>query len=146
MPTCEEVFFLAAIRDRRGIDIPLFAPHFDLLAKVHNKADFAEMARASAPIRRRPGGLLLRGSVQAFAASWRTCLQACMVALWLARADQAFGSRHRETLSDRADPWVAQAYLPGEEISAYAVAQWSSGGVSELQADLSGRPWCRRRL
>jgi len=44
VPTCEEVFFLAAIRDLRGIVIPLFAPHFDLLAKVHNKADFAGLA------------------------------------------------------------------------------------------------------
>jgi hypothetical protein len=44
VPTCEEVFSLAAIRDRRGIALPLFAPHFDLLAKVHNKADFAELA------------------------------------------------------------------------------------------------------
>ena len=123
VPTCEEVFFLAAVRDRRGIDIPLFAQHFDLLAKVHNKADFAELAtglgadppqttRLTAPqdlslLSRPPGELVFKP-------------------VW-----SRFGSRvlirpARETvgklLPTEADPWVAQTYLPGEEISAYAIA------------------------
>ena len=70
VPTCEEVFFLAAIRDRRRIDIPLYAPHFDLLAKVHNKADFAELATGLGADPPPTWRLVSRGrSVQAFAAN-----------------------------------------------------------------------------
>ncbi|MBR1089626.1 hypothetical protein JQ621_19365 [Bradyrhizobium manausense] len=123
VPTCEEVFFLAAVRDIRGIDIPLFAPHFDRLAKVHNKADFAELAMglgADPPpttrIRSREDLCRLPqpGEQLVFKPAW-----------------SRFGSRVliRPTrpvldalLPTAADPWVAQAYLPGEEISAYAVA------------------------
>ena len=45
-----------------------------------------------------------------------------MVAVWLTRPDQAFGIAIEGLCPTEADPWVAQAYLPGEEISAYAVA------------------------
>jgi nucleoside-diphosphate-sugar epimerase len=45
VPTCEEVFFLAAARDLHGARIPLFAPSFDLLARVHDKYSFSRMAR-----------------------------------------------------------------------------------------------------
>lgn len=123
VPTCEEVFFLAAVRDRRGIDIPLFAPHFDLLAKVHNKADFAELATglgADPPPTLR---LLSRDDLSSLPQPGEQ--------LVLKPAWSRFGSRvlirpSRAAVDalcpTEADPWVAQAYLPGEEISAYAVA------------------------
>lgn len=123
VPTCEEVFFLAAVRDRQGIDIPLFAAHFDLLAKVHNKADFAELATglgADPPPTLR---LLSRDDLSS--------LPQPSEQLVLKPAWSRFGSRvlirpSRAAVDalcpTAADPWVAQAYLPGEEISAYAVA------------------------
>jgi len=44
VPTCEEVFYLAAVRDRRGIDMPLFAPDFDELIAFHfTRYEFGEV-------------------------------------------------------------------------------------------------------
>ena len=41
LPTCEEIFYLAAIRDYLSVDLPLWAPSFSKLAAVHNKYSFA---------------------------------------------------------------------------------------------------------
>ena len=133
VPTCEEVFFLAAIRDVRGIAIPLFAPHFDLLARVHNKADFAELAiglGADPP-------MTLRLGTSADVARVRASAEG----LVFKPAWSRFGSRVLIRPSEAelarvgptpADPWVAQSYLPGEEISAFAVA--NGGRLLALQS------------
>lgn len=123
VPTCEEIFYLAAARDRRGVPLPLFAPSLDLLARVHNKAEFAALSighGADAPETIR---LATAGDVARIATRARS--------LVLKPAWSRFGSRVliRPSLEQlatirptAADPWVAQAYLPGEEISAYGVA------------------------
>jgi hypothetical protein len=133
VPTCEEVFFLAAVRDRRVIDFPLFAPHFDLLAKVHNKADFAEIAvglGADPPLTLR---LQRRDDLSRLGAP---ATEFVFKPAW-----SRFGSRVlvRPSATEieklhptEADPWVAQTYLPGEEISAYAVAV--DGRVTAFQS------------
>ena len=123
VPTCEEVFYLAAVRDISGIDIPLFAPHFDLLAKVHNKADFAELATGLGADPPPTTRLLARDDLSSlpqpsealvFKAAWSRFGSRVLI-----RPSRAAVEQLRPTA---ADPWVAQAYLPGEEISAYAVA------------------------
>ena len=123
VPTCEEVFFLAAVRDIKGIDIPLFAPHFNRLAKVHNKADFAELAMGLGADPPPTTRILSREDLSRLP---QPSEQSVLKPAW-----SRFGSRvlirpSRPVLDALrptvADPWVAQAYLPGEEISAYAVA------------------------
>ncbi|MBR0836436.1 hypothetical protein JQ612_24880 [Bradyrhizobium manausense] len=123
VPTCEEVFFLAAVRDISRIDVPLFAPRFDLLARVHNKADFAELATGLGADPPPTTRLLSREDLPR--------LSQPSEALVLKPAWSRFGSRvlirpSRAVVDalfpTAADPWVAQTYLPGEEISAYAVA------------------------
>lgn len=123
VPTCEEVFFLAAARDRRRIDMALFAPAFDVLAKVHNKADFAEMAVGFGADPPRTIRLQCPEDVSK--------LPVPAAGLVFKPAWSRFGSRVLIRPSESevqklcptdADPWVAQTYLPGEEISAYAVA------------------------
>ena len=123
VPTCEEVFYLAAVRDRCGIGIPLFAPHFDLLAKVHNKADFAELATglgADPPqtvrlVTPQDLSLLTMPPEQlVFKPAWSRFGSRVLI-----RPTRAATEKLHPT---EAYPWVAQAYLPGEEISAYAVA------------------------
>jgi hypothetical protein len=139
VPTCEEVFFLAAVRDLRGVGIPLFAPHFDLLAKVHNKADFAELATglgADPPL-----------TLRCQCSEDLSRLQAPTQSLVFKPVWSRFGSRVLIRPSEaevaklrptQADPWVAQSYLPGEEISAYAV-----GLEGRLLAFQSYRPTYR---
>src|SRR5690606_2675901 len=44
LPSCEEVFYLAAAFAQQGRSGLLFAPPFELLARVHHKAEFAALA------------------------------------------------------------------------------------------------------
>ena len=124
IPTCEEVFHLAAVRDRRGIAVPLFAPDIDALGKAHNKADFADVSKglgADAPQTRR---LECAADIAAHAAGSD---QLVFKPVW-----SRFGARVLIKPSVRelqrvaptaADPWIAQSYVPGVEISAYAVGR-----------------------
>jgi hypothetical protein len=132
VPTCEEVFFLAAARDIKRIALPLFAPPFDLLAQVHNKADFAEIAFGLGADPPPTVRLQSRADVAKLAVPTE--------GLVFKPAWSRFGSRVLirptqaaiATLAPTpADPWVAQTYLPGEEISAYAVA--IDGRLTALQ-------------
>jgi hypothetical protein len=133
VPTCEEIFFLAAVRDRRAIDIPLFAPHFDLLAKVHNKADFAQLAMglgADPPLtlrlecREDLSGLPGPVASFVFKPAWSRFGSRVLI-----KPSPAEFEKLRPTATD---PWVAQTYLPGEEISAYALAV--DGRLKALQS------------
>lgn len=45
LPAFEEVFYLAAHRDRLGGDAELFFPDFDTLLRVHDKVTFAQLCR-----------------------------------------------------------------------------------------------------
>lgn len=122
IPTCEEVFFLAAARDLHGAAIPLFAPRFRHLAQVHDKARFAALSRglgADAPATRR---LESREEVEALADPEYLVLKP----VWSRFAERVLMRPDRAALGriapSAADPWVAQDYLPGDEICAYAVA------------------------
>lgn len=133
IPTCEEVFYLAAVRDKRSISLPLFAPAFDRLARVHNKADFAGIAvglGADPPATTRLESRADVDEVAPFAS------QLVFKPAW-----SRFGSRvlikptHaqlRQIAPTKAQPWVAQNYLPGPEICVYAVAR--EGRVVAQQA------------
>ena len=133
IPTCEEVFYLAAARDVRNIDIPLFAPSFDLLARAHNKATFATLATGLGADPPRTILLECAGALRDLPAPADT--------LVFKPAWSRFGSRvlvrpdatRLATVSpSAADPWVAQDYLPGDEISACAIA--AGGALAAFQA------------
>ncbi len=47
VPTCEEVFWLAAAAARDGWTARLFAPSLEVLRSLHSKADFAALAHAA---------------------------------------------------------------------------------------------------
>jgi len=122
VPTCEEVFFLAAARDLRGHAIPLFAPDFATLAAAHHKGRFAAEAADMA------GGPPETETVTSAAALRALGYQRERV---LKPAWSRFASRVlvRPTPEEAAavvplpsDPWVVQRYLPGEEICGYGVA------------------------
>ena len=121
VPTCEEVFYLAAAREQ-GHAIPLFAPDFATLRLLHDKHAFVAFAGElglDVPQTRR---LESRGEVEALAAGSRDTV--------FKPAYSRFGT---QTLvgAERIDyvqptsqrPWVAQERLLGEEICLYAVAE-----------------------
>ena len=133
IPTCEEVFHLAAVRDVAGLAVPLFAPPLALLATVHDKHAFAAFGQglgADPPrttrlsssadlvsLRERAGSLVLKPVWSRFGA--RTLVRPT--------PHQLAGIGPTPS-----DPWVAQAYLPGPEICATAIAV--DGAVTAVQA------------
>jgi len=135
VPTCEEVFYLAALRERCDLDLPLFAPSLDMLASVHHKGRFAALASGlgadppetlvlEAPCERLPfDDFVLKPAWSRFGS--HVLIRPSAVAL--------AGLKPTPQV-----PWVAQRYMPGEEICAYGVAV---GGV--LRAFCAYRPLWR---
>ncbi|ROZ88761.1 ATP-grasp domain-containing protein [Gordonia sp. OPL2] len=129
LPMFEEVFYLAAHRDRLAADRPdleLFFPPFETLAKVHDKVTFAEMCRDL--------GLPVAESITATSdaqladavAHWSS---------WFARA--AFGRGGLDVITNAGplagetaldeihptpdDPWLVQEYLSGVDRCSWSV-------------------------
>jgi hypothetical protein len=102
VPTCEEVFFLAALRGL-GADPPL-------TLRIEHPED---LSRLSAPTQ----SLVFKPAWSRFGSRV------------LIRPSETEISKLRPT---EADPWVAQSYLPGEEISAHAVGM--EGRLIALQS------------
>ncbi len=142
IPTCEEVFFLAAARDLLDARIELFAPSFEQLAHVHDKYSFSIMAAeyGMAPTetlllenREEVAGLIERAGEFVFKPVWSRFGERTLV-----RPTAAALQRLEPTA---ADPWVAQSFLPGEEFCTWAMAI-----DGRLQALQSYRPLYRAGL
>jgi len=124
IPTCEEVFYLALTWRGRTVPAQLFAPGIDLLAEVHNKHSFIRLAeRLGAEI---PETTLLssRNDVEALRSSSRGLV---FKPAWSRFASHVLLRPRPEALDSIVPspvmPWVAQRFIEGEEISAYAVAR-----------------------
>jgi hypothetical protein len=128
LPMFEEVFYLAAHRDRLEGRAELFFPDFTTLAKVHDKVSFAAMCRDL--------GLPVAESVTATSpeelrdatGKWEH---------WFARA--AYGRGGLNILTNRGplagegslddatptvdDPWLVQEYLRGVDLCSWSVVQ-----------------------
>lgn len=122
IPTCEEVFHLAALMQEDGVADRLFAPPLDRLATLHAKDRFAALCeRLSLPV------------PETVVVSDRTALEA-----WSGTAGDhvfkpvwsRFGSRAligpdpaevAGITPTPAEPWVVQRRIMGEEVSFYAV-------------------------
>ena len=121
IPTCEEVLYLAAARDLLGFDLPVWAPPFDQLKQVHNKYSFAQLppsGAVTAPITHlltSPVDLeVLPAGEWIYKPVWSRFGDRVLI-----RPDHSALTRLKPT---PADPWVAQVWLPGEELCCHAVA------------------------
>lgn len=123
VPTCEEVFFLAAARDA-GYAIPLFAPPLTLLRQLHDKFAFARLAQACGIAVPHTDLLTSKAAVDALAHRGRDLVfKPCFSRFGtqtLIGPDAAPLASLRPTPQV---PWVAQARLEGEECCTYAVAR-----------------------
>lgn len=129
VPTCEEVFYVAAAAEADGWLDRLFAPPLATLRTLHSKADFPAFARTlglAAPETRRivdPAALaalpadeiVLKPEFSRFAAST------------LIRPDRR--ALARVAVSTKA-PWVAQPFVAGEEICLWSAVH--HGAVTAL--------------
>lgn len=125
LPTCEEVFFLSALRDRHGLAMPIFAPGFDLLSAMHNKFEFTRRAGVLKTAIKPPETWLVNSHEDmATLASRADTL--VLKPVWSRFGDSVLRRPSYERLArmdwSTGGPWVAQTFLPGEELSAYGLA------------------------
>ncbi|RFZ86884.1 ATP-grasp domain-containing protein [Shinella sp. WSJ-2] len=123
LPTCEEVFYLAAVWRERHPAARLFAPDSDLLARAHNKFDFIELCKDLGLAA--PQTTLIRDRADLAAISG-SASKLVFKPAWSRFASRVLLRPRPEDLDAFAPtpqaPWVAQEFLEGEELSAYAIA------------------------
>lgn len=124
VPTCEEVFYLALTWRRRTMPAELFAPGIELLAQVHNKHSFMRLAEGLGVEVPETTLLSARDDVDMVRSHARDLV---FKPAWSRFASHVLLRPAPEALSaiapSPAMPWVAQRFIDGEEISAYAAAR-----------------------
>lgn len=141
VPTCEEVFFLAAARDLHGRSIPLFAPPFDVLALAHNKASFAAAAAGFSADAPRTDLVASVDELAAIADAGQRVLKPAWSRFASRVLIQPSAQQLATVIPTHDDPWVVQDYLPGEELCSYGVAV-----AGELVGFVAYRPLYRSGL
>lgn len=119
IPTCEEVFYLA----QADLPVPVWAPPLEVLQRVHNKFTFIEwLAEMGVKV---PQTILLQSTadVKALEASPESLV--CKP-VWSRFANHVLirptATQLAKIRPTEQEPWVAQTYLAGREISVYATA------------------------
>jgi glutathione synthase/RimK-type ligase-like ATP-grasp enzyme len=122
VPTCEEVFHLAALAEAGGWSHKLIAPPFETLAALHHKGRFAALCdELGLPV---PNTTVVTDS----AGLMHEALDADVVAkpAWSRFGSQALIGPDATTLEKSRPspetPWVVQSWVKGEEVSFYAIA------------------------
>lgn len=122
--TCEEIFHLAALRERALPELPLFAPPLAELLAVHDKARFAAMASTNDLAPPETIRLERRSDVEALQLRAEDLV---FKPVWSRFAERVLVGPHPSALDDIApspdDPWIAQTYLPGEEVCTFGIAR-----------------------
>ncbi|MDX8460802.1 ATP-grasp domain-containing protein [Mesorhizobium humile] len=124
IPTCEEVFHLALAWRGRTMPTRVFAPDLGLLAQVHNKHGFIRLAEQLGLAVPETTLLNSRDDLEAVRGRSRDLV---FKPVWSRFASHVLLRPTPDFLDaiapSPAMPWVAQRFVEGEEISAYAVAR-----------------------
>ncbi|RWL47485.1 MAG: ATP-grasp domain-containing protein [Mesorhizobium sp.] len=124
IPTCEEVFHLALAWRRRTMPAKVFAPDIGLLAEVHNKHSFVHLAEQLGLAVPQTTLLNSRDDLESVRGHSRDLV---FKPVWSRFASHVLLRPTSDFLDaiapSPAMPWVAQRFIEGEEISAYAVAR-----------------------
>lgn len=139
VPTCEEVFWLAAAAARDGWSDRLFAPPPEALARLHSKAFFPELARAAeiaAPITTPLSSIT---DVARLAESGKTLVLKPEYSRFGSRTLIAPSPKQLGRLAPSPERrWVAQERIEGEELCV-----WSAMRRGRLVAYVAYRPLLR---
>lgn len=127
VPTTEEVFHVALVREPLESICAIFAPATDVLLSLHSKARFVDLMRtAGVPVpetERVAHGDQLRA---VFEAAERTGRRLAIKPEWSRFATYAaLGATARDIARIKpteAEPWVVQTFLPGPQICTFSVA------------------------
>jgi hypothetical protein len=124
IPTCEEVFHLALAWRGRTMPALLFSPDIELLAEVHNKHSFIRLAEQLGLTVPETTLLNSRDDLESVRGHSRDLV---FKPVWSRFASHVLLRPTPDFLDaiapSPAMPWVAQRFVEGEEISAYAVAR-----------------------
>ncbi|SFO71191.1 hypothetical protein SAMN03159463_02780 [Mesorhizobium sp. NFR06] len=124
IPTCEEVFYLALAWRGGAMPAKVFAPAIELLAEVHNKHAFIRLAERLGLEVPETALLNSRDDIEAIRNRSRVLV---FKPAWSRFASHVLLRPPPQALDfvtpSPATPWVAQHFVDGEEISAYAVAR-----------------------
>jgi hypothetical protein len=123
IPTCEEIFYLGQFWRDRAMPARLFAPDMALLAQVHDKHAFIRLAESLGLAVPETTLLQSRDDLQAVRSQSPALV---FKPVWSRFASHVLLRPSPEKLGaidpSPAMPWVAQCFVSGDEISAYAVA------------------------
>ncbi|TPI69077.1 hypothetical protein FJ420_04625 [Mesorhizobium sp. B3-1-3] len=124
VPTCEEVFHLALAWRDKIVPARLFAPDIGLLAQVHNKHSFIRLAEQLGLAVPETTLLNSRDDLETVRGRSRDLV---FKPVWSRFASHILLRPTPDFLDaivpSPAMPWVAQRFVEGKEISAYAVAR-----------------------
>lgn len=124
IPTCEEVFYLALAWRGRAMPAQLLAPDIEQLAKVHNKHAFIRLAEGLGLAVPETTLLSSRDDLEAVRGYSRELV---FKPVWSRFASHVLLRPTPDFLDavtpSPAVPWVAQRFIDGDEISAYAAAR-----------------------
>lgn len=133
VPTCEEVFYLAQVWQSRALQARLFAPPLAVLAEAHDKHAFI---RRCAHLGLAVPRTTLIDSPAALRAIGDSAGDLVFKPVWSRFAARVLlrpGPRALAAIRPTAAaPWVAQEYLTGQEVCAYALAH--NGRLTALSA------------
>lgn len=119
IPTCEEVFHLARIWSETAIAAHLFAPDLAMLRDAHNKFSFIGLASSLGLDVPRTLLLQSKSDIAELAAPSN---QLVFKPVWSRFATRVQVRPKRVTCAPtKEDPWVAQEFVPGQEICAYVI-------------------------
>ncbi|MEM8811071.1 MAG: ATP-grasp domain-containing protein [Pseudomonadota bacterium] len=131
VPTCEEVFYLAQVWRKRTIGASLFAPDINRLTEVHDKHAFIRLTESLGLAV--PETVLLR-TRDDLAAILNRSAEFVFKPVWSRFANDVRIRPNPRSLHALKPtpcyPWIAQGFIDGEEVSAYAIA--SAGTVKAL--------------
>jgi predicted ATP-grasp superfamily ATP-dependent carboligase len=126
LPSFEEVFYLARYRDELPSSASYFFPTFGLLARLHDKAAFLDVARDlgilvpwSAVVTSRDELRSATGSLERFFA--RPVYSRGGVDLLTNAGPLAGSLRIEDCAPTRAEPWIVQEFVSGEDLCTYSV-------------------------
>ena len=123
VPTCEEAFYLAQLLEGRPERELLFVPDLEMLAQVHNKARFAQLATE---LGAGADENIVLDSAEAVAAFPHDPRDFVFKAVWSRFASRVLIGPGRKELASirptRDAPWLAQSKVIGDEFCVYAVA------------------------
>ena len=136
IPTCEEVFHLAMLWEKIGTSSQLHAPDISLLAEVHNKHSFIQMAENYGLEVPKTILLQCQQDLDAIRSELKNLVLKPVWSRFATDVKIRPNWKDLKIVLSADQPWIAQEALGGDEICAYAIAsQGKMTALSIYQSD-----------